>query len=104
MKNENAKHTPGPWVINEEDGICIDARLPDGRFIARVEADESGSAEDGYIPYSEGKANAALISVAPDMYEILNEVEEASRYRRPIKKATWLKVCEVLKKVDGVNR
>lgn len=67
MKIEKAKHTPAPWIINTEDGICIDAALPDGRFVARCEADDGGSAQDGYIQYSEGMENARLIAAAPDL-------------------------------------
>ena len=51
-----------------------------------------------------GYAFERLIASAPEMFNILVEVEAASRMRRPIKKATWLKVCAILKQVDGVNR
>lgn len=76
MNTKKAKHTPGPKT---------------GHFW-----NPSAKAKD--------KANAALIAAAPTMYDVLLEVEENSRLRLPIKKDTWLKVCEVLRTVDGIYR
>lgn len=42
--------------------------------------------------------------VSFEMYNVLKEVEAHSRLRLPIKKVTWLKVCAVLRKVDGIYR
>ena len=57
---KNTQPTPAPWYINTEDGICIDAK--DGRFVLRCEADnDTANIEDGYMPYSEGLANAKHI-------------------------------------------
>lgn len=50
------------------------------------------------------KQNKRMAAAAPEMYAVLLEVEAHSRMRRPIKKATWLKVCAILKQCDGVYR
>jgi len=70
METKNTKPTPIPWHINTEDGICIDAE--DGRFILRCEADnDTANAEDGYIPYPEGMANAKHVVRCVNNYDTM---------------------------------
>lgn len=80
MKNtKTVTHTPGPWHVNHNISVHIDSE--DGRFVAAVSADEDGNKpEDGYIPYAEGEANAALIAAAPDL---LAACMAASAYLTP---------------------
>ena len=89
-----SEHTPGPWSIDTRGG---------GLTIRATDKPNSNAWDIAHVTSGSG-ANAALIAAAPDMYDILNEVEEASRLRRPIRKATWLKVCEVLRRIDGKYR
>lgn len=65
MDLKKAKFTPGPWVVeidyDTEIEICADVR-PDGDYIsiATIENDSK-----------KAKANANLISAAPDLYNAL---------------------------------
>lgn len=45
------------------------------------------------------KADAPLVALAPEMYECLVEAEDQSRMRRPIKKATWLKMISIIGRI-----
>ena len=63
------KHTPGPWKVSRD--YYIDAFVP-----------ESQDKDCGYHTIAKAcggpdkmrKANAALISAAPDMYEVLEDL------------------------------
>ncbi len=101
------RHTPGPWHIHEDDDVAIDTA--DGRFIARIEADDGKSAEDGYIPYAEGKANAALIAAAPDLYDACRAAyayltPPASRFASNRKAAAALIEAALLKAAAPVRK
>lgn len=69
-----AKHTPGPWTA-----VCCDVQAVNGKHTGEL------LAFTGYGFYDEGRglemarANATLISAAPDLYKAhrLNEVEAA---------------------------
>lgn len=72
---EVAKHTPGPWTVwkkNTSDYLILGPH------------DGNGSPEvanvNGFIEFSDdqNKANAKLIALAPDMYEIIKELYEYS--------------------------
>lgn len=62
------KHTPGPWRINLYLGgaYAIDHVAPNGDHIARV------AVVDGLV---ETPANARLIATAPDLLDLLEEIE-----------------------------
>lgn len=68
MTAEVAKHTPGPWVVDEDDPHCVYAQ--DG------DADPWFVAEAAYDcgPGMSGKANARLIAAAPDMLTALRTI------------------------------
>lgn len=61
------KHTPGPWVANNQHA---------GPTVWRVESDASGYPNDGWcvadaLHGPEAEANARLIAAAPDLLEAL---------------------------------
>ena len=59
-----SKHTPGPWVVNEDsDGALYVATKSAGIFIAQV-------SEPGEVG---PEADAHLIKASPDMLEALEE-------------------------------
>ena len=68
-----AKFTPGPWIVDSKwpahrSHHCISAAVGqprEHRAMAQVVTNIDGE------PYSEGMANARLISAAPDLYEAL---------------------------------
>ncbi len=68
-KGVNAIHTPGPWIVSHDpdaysdDDYCIG--VPDGKV-------------DQVAVCS--KQDSALISAAPDMYAVLQELAECSEY------------------------
>ena len=62
-------HTPGPW-----ESVGWDVRCKRGSVVCKVLPwDYSGTRE-------EDRANLAIISAAPGLLEVLEEVEECSRY------------------------
>lgn len=76
-KEKHATHTPGPWVISKvikHGARCYRTIRQEGKFkLAEVFAfnecatgTKEGKAED--------EANARLIAVAPEMYEILQAI------------------------------
>lgn len=75
---EQLKHTPGPWEVSIGNEGSIfgdlnnDAHNGDHPYIGTV----AGIGVDEDIP--ECTANAKLISVAPDMYEVVKELYEFS--------------------------
>ncbi len=63
--NTQVKHTPGPWIVNEE-GRMVEAQLPNLRNEYEHICDFRGGIR-GQI----NAANAHLIAAAPAMYEAL---------------------------------
>jgi len=63
------KFTPGPWFV-EDDSYPDDLTIKSGKnkFVAKV-AQWRGNKE----------ANARLIAAAPEMYELLKGIRDASR-------------------------
>lgn len=64
MKNENVKHTPGPWEVN---GRYLDT--PGGLLLDRLRTEHDG----------ERSANMALISAAPELLEAAERALELIR-------------------------
>ena len=68
-KGVNAIHTPGPWIVSHDpdaysdDDYCIG--VPDGKVDLVAVC---------------SKQDSALISAAPDMYAVLQELAECSEY------------------------
>lgn len=72
-----SKHTPGPWLIRDEDGE-ISVFVPSDRGTEYRLADRIGGevfkGEDGrFSDYSRVQANARLIAAAPELLEVLAE-------------------------------
>ena len=99
-KEKHATHTPGPWVISKvikHGARCYRTIRQEGKFkLAEVFAfnecatgTKEGKAEDA--------ANARLIAAAPEMYDVLQEVERVCLKTPEIGE----KLREVLAKVDG---
>jgi len=84
-----SKHTPGPWVISEDDSfdsvpfIPIETDLPTGpsfKFICEVKGNGVESDELGIN--DEDRANARLIAAAPEMLDALKECLKCELARR----------------------
>jgi hypothetical protein len=69
----SASFTPGPWVKDRHGQLSG----PDGTIVCTKGLGLSISL--GGDPYPVAEANARLIAAAPDMYEALEEAEEALR-------------------------
>jgi hypothetical protein len=96
------QHTLGPWKtgsMSQDNGIEIHYAGNDHRWhvaTAYGQVDETVSLK---TTQGHASANARLIAAAPEMLAVLKEVEKQSRKRLPIKKATWLKIVDIIGKV-----
>ena len=81
-KEKHATHTPGPWGYSE--GEIYRGNNPIASVIP------SFTAED--------EANARLIAAAPEMLEVLREIEMLMPHSKAVKHSG---LREVLAKVDG---
>jgi hypothetical protein len=61
----SAKHTPGPWALREDSCVIVDSVV--GYPIAGTRTKR---------PEDENRANAHLISAAPDLLEALQEITD----------------------------
>lgn len=72
------KFTPGPWKVWSDDEVYSDSG---GEKLVVVP--DSACGRDVYgtdmVSRDESKRNAHLIAAAPDLYEALEEIEEAAR-------------------------
>jgi hypothetical protein len=66
-----AKHTPGPWSYNQDEGGYHGHVISTGDYII-CDLPDAG---DGAAPHTE--ANARLIAAAPDMLSLLKRLNEA---------------------------
>ena len=94
-KEKHATFTPGPWEIQDSGpGTIRGLRfrvVTDEKFIAKT--------SDGL---EEARANARLIAAAPEMYEMLKELEGGLLARARYKGSKTIdKLREILAKVDG---
>ena len=60
-------HTPGPWSVGDPTGLVNQLSIKPAIGVV-------------YGAGEEIKANARLISAAPDMYAVLRELAECSQY------------------------
>jgi len=91
------KHTPGPWAIEQcgENTIKVFKATDKRRGrIATIKTKDSS-----WLELDE--ADAKLIAAAPELLAVLEEAEYQSRFRRPVKKATWLKMQSAIAKAKG---
>lgn len=79
----NEKFTPGPWIVKKNRAVYAKRykKLPKDRVYGYGLADNEGFIcvleDEEYHVYAdkqECKANASLISAAPEMYETLNDI------------------------------
>lgn len=72
--SEQIRHTPGPWVLSYDKGSTRDiVASPDPLPICTV--------RQAWLPSREQyHANARLISAAPDMLAVLQELRESAAY------------------------
>ena len=65
-KRENAKHTPGPWMVEPLGSACFEVKCECGYFIA--------TCHDGVRGDRNADVNARLIAVAPDLLAALQRI------------------------------
>ena len=63
--------TPGPWKIERQTCYGWDIETADNQWLAV--AHNSHNQPEGFPPDEAGKANAHLISAAPELYTALKE-------------------------------
>lgn len=84
-------HTKGPWLIDAESPCTITAR--DGSAIADCDLVYSR------LSNAERKANARLVSIAPDMFELLQRSLNSGAFdARPVFRGD---VIKLLKSIEG---
>ena len=69
-----AKHTPGPWQVNDSTENDDDTTLTIFAPADEVEIATMSAYENGCECFSEIRENAHLIAAAPAMYEALSEL------------------------------
>lgn len=65
-KRENAKHTPGPWMVEPLGSACFEVKCECGYFIA--------TCHDGVRGDRNADVNARLIAGAPDLLAALQRI------------------------------
>ena len=63
-KRENAKHTPGPWMVEPLGSDCFEVKCECGYFIA--------TCHDGVRGARNADVNARLIAAAPELLDALD--------------------------------
>ena len=70
------KHTPGPWIQDEDNPLCIGTPKPwYPRQVYRIVATLEGGKEYTANHNATAEANARLITAAPELLEALRSVE-----------------------------
>ena len=92
MSERKERFTRGPWVLTYRQsrlGFAMDIDGgPDGDWVARL-----GMTDESEV----GRANAALLLAAPEMYETLKRLQRGHTYGN----ATWQIIENVLRKARG---
>ena len=112
-EEKRATFTPGPWYAwfceeNETGGgIFQDTNTESQRMICRMAKEKrvihkDKRKSDDFVHSAEDEANARLIAAAPEMYEMLKELESGIHLARARKGSKTIdKLREVLAKVEG---
>ena len=87
-KRENAKHTPGPWMVEPLGSDCFEVKCECGYFIA--------TCHDGVRGERNADANARLIAESPDLvFQLLSAANyidalggDSKSYRAAIARAS----------------
>lgn len=96
-----ASFTPGPWYVHPDSSLAV-RRESDDATVATT--DNGGHPEPDIILIDDGEmnANAHLISVAPELYEALNEmVDRWEPDTEGQDRVMWENACEALRKARG---
>lgn len=116
MDGKTAKHTPGPWEVEDpmgaEIGLSIvqaDLKTYEWEFIAMVHRSEAGEERVGrqrLISAKEQEANAHLIAAAPDMLTALKEIAAWAEQANPagyggLRETLFRKVDAAISKAEG---
>ncbi len=72
-----AKHTPGPWVVNDSTENDDDTTLTICAPADDVEIATMSAYENGCECFSEIRANAHLIAAAPELLAIIKDMRQA---------------------------
>ena len=89
-KEKHATHTPGPWKVSSHQTQIHSERYG---LVATLEE---------FTEKSTTHANARLIAAAPEMYEMLKELESGIHLARARKGSKTIdKLREILAKVEG---
>jgi hypothetical protein len=96
----DTKHTPGPWIVQDEyeDIIPIDSPPTSNGGYEPIEVCRvSNQDEDGMT------ANACLIAAAPDLYDALHNLEAGVRLwiSRGVSEEELRRAGEALRKAEG---
>ena len=83
-KTESAQFTPGPWKLEYDDDdfagtftLCMATAIKNrGMYNANHLIDLYEGVWDDDIDFAETRANAQLISAAPELYEALKAISE----------------------------
>ncbi|QDP55725.1 MAG: hypothetical protein Tp138OMZ00d2C19078241_57 [Prokaryotic dsDNA virus sp.] len=96
-----SKHTPGPWVVEEERRYPIDITTESGRVICEVDCDSVWNEFNETVrdPTEEQLANANLIAAAPKLLEALRFCVKAF----PIAGESEIQDEARLKALDAIN-
>lgn len=70
----NAKHTPGPWVV--DSGEALSVRAPHGGIVAQLHHLKGRHGMGGRLPDGEAVANAHLVAAAPELLEACQTIAE----------------------------
>jgi len=75
-------HTPGPWILGNEDEQCCDVECGGGRTSISLNRFDSLMRDEFHISRAEMLANAHLVEASPDLLAALKECLESEERRR----------------------
>ena len=84
MTTKTATHTPGPWIVSDEDIVAVtkDRRA----YVGRI---------DGRRVTSENDANARLIAAAPDMLSVCLDIIDPLVTNEAVRKSARAALAKV---------
>jgi hypothetical protein len=85
---ENAKHTPGPWIINNVQSDCLYIDADQGKqwdnpticaLYKDVTPEDSITMMAWLKPFENAESNARLIAVAPELLSLVKELSSLTK-------------------------
>ena len=67
-------HTPGPWILGNEDEQCCDVECGGGRTSISLNRFDSLMRDEFHISRAEMLANAHLVEASPDLLAALKRL------------------------------